>query len=81
MEDDRFFFKWKTTSNLLKMEDDLNFLENVKCKISKMKPETFKTKTMVVAPLRVTLSEHIHLRIHGLSKNIQFVNKVSLTKY
>ena len=68
MEDDLNFFKWKTTSILLKMEDDHNF-SKMECRLISfengrhpqffvnkiiMQPETFKIKTMVVAPLRVT---------------------------
>ena len=38
-----FFFKWKTTSVFLKMEDDLNFWDNLK-KIIQQKAIKIKTK-------------------------------------
>ena len=68
MEDNlKYFCKW----NVLKMEDSLNFFENERqpqflVNEIIMQPETFKIETMVVAPLRVTLSnvfKHIFTKI------------------
>ena len=49
------FFKWKTTSIILWMEDDLNNLMTGRQPQNKiMQPYATKYKTLVVAPLRVT---------------------------
>ena len=68
MEDDHNFHLMEYERHFLKMEDDLNFSENVRLPHFKkmeddlnfvvnniiMQPETFKIKTIVVAPLWVT---------------------------
>ena len=62
MEDDIIFKKNGRQLNFFNMEDDLNFFLNgrrpqffLKMEDNKiMQPKTFKIKTIVLAPLRVT---------------------------
>jgi hypothetical protein len=55
LEEDLNFFENGIPQVILKMEDDLNcFVMEDSLKKKIMQPKTFKIKTMVVVPLRVT---------------------------